>query len=80
MAALFFWMGLQMVLGAWIFISPYVFGAASPEAINDMICGAVVVLLGVIVFIYQFYRPAPGPGANMGLSKPGDADLRRKNG
>ncbi len=63
MRALFFWMGLQMLLGTWIFISPYVFGAAGRSAaVNDMICGAAVVLLGAIIFIYEFYRPAPRPG------------------
>ncbi len=67
MTALFFWMGLQMLLGAWIFISPYVFEVAgNPAALSDMICGAAVVLLGVMVFIYQFYRPAARQDANSG--------------
>jgi len=67
MAALFFWMGLQMALGAWIFISPYVFGVAgNPAAISDMVCGVVVVLLGVIVFVYQFYHPAARRDPNSG--------------
>ncbi len=77
--ALFFWMGLQMILGAWIFISPFVFGTGGgPAAVSDMICGAAVVLLGVIVLIYQFYRPARETGT--GVFQAEDSDSRRKHG
>jgi hypothetical protein len=51
------WMVFQMLAGIWLFISPFVFGAGeTPIATNNMIFGAIVVILGVGSFFYEFYH------------------------
>jgi len=58
MKTIYFWMTFQILVGIWMFISPFVFrfrelmGAST----NSMIFGAVVVLLGFGVALYEFYH------------------------
>ena len=58
MKTLYFWMIFQILIGIWMFISPFVFdfrdlmGAST----NNMIFGALVVLMGIGVTIYEYYH------------------------
>ncbi len=58
MKSLFYsWMVFQVLVGIWVFISPFVFGSVgSHMATNNMIFGAIVVLLGVGSIFYEFYH------------------------
>ncbi len=58
MESLFYsWMVFQMLVGIWMFISPFVFGFGETHmATNNMIFGAIVVLLGVGSIFYEFYH------------------------
>lgn len=54
---IFSWLIFQLLVGIWMFISPFVFGnAGTPIAINNMIFGAVVVILGVGTAFFEFYH------------------------
>jgi hypothetical protein len=50
MKALRYWMFFQVLLGIWLFVSPYAlgYGEFSRMTANDMILGALVVILGLI--------------------------------
>jgi hypothetical protein len=58
MKSLFYsWMVFQMLVGIWLFISPFIFGYGETHfATNNMIFGAIVVILGVGSFFYEFYH------------------------
>ncbi len=58
MKSLFYsWMVFQILVGVWVFISPFVFSFAGTHiAINNMIFGAIVVLLGVGSIFYELYH------------------------
>ncbi len=58
MKSLFYsWMVFQILVGIWTFISPFVFGFVGTHiATNNMIFGAIVVLLGVGSIFYEFYH------------------------
>jgi len=58
MKSLFYsWMVFQMLVGIWMFISPFVYGFGETHvATNNMIFGAIVVLLGVGSIFYELYR------------------------
>jgi len=58
MKSLFYsWMVFQMLVGIWMFISPFVFGFGETHmATNNMIFGAIVVLLGIGSTFYEFYH------------------------
>ncbi len=58
MKSLFYsWTIFQMLVGIWMFISPFVFGYGETHfATNNMIFGAVVVILGVGTFFYEVYH------------------------
>jgi multisubunit Na+/H+ antiporter MnhG subunit len=46
-----------MVVGIWLFISPFVFGYGETHfATNNMIFGAIVVILGVGTIFYEIYH------------------------
>ncbi len=50
-------MVFQMLVGIWMFISPFVLGFGGTHiATNDMIFGAVVFVLGVGITFYEFYH------------------------
>jgi hypothetical protein len=52
------WMVLEMILGIWLFISPFVMGYKEfvGVALNSMLLGAVVVLLGLGVSLQEFHE------------------------
>jgi len=58
MKSLFYsWMVFQLLIGVWVFISPFVFGFGdTPLATNNMIFGAIVVILAVGTFFYELYH------------------------
>ncbi len=58
MKSLFYsWMVFQILIGIWMFISPSVFGFAETHiATNNMIFGAVVVILGVGSIFFELYH------------------------
>lgn len=46
-----------MLVGIWLFISPFVFGYGETHfATNNMIFGAIVVILGVGTIFYELYQ------------------------
>ncbi len=55
---LFFpWVGSQLLIGVWLFVSPFLLGfGGSHEAINDMLFGSVVVVLGIGTFFFELYH------------------------
>ena len=55
---LYLWMTFQILVGIWLFISPFVFGHRDLTAAstNSMIFGAIIVLLGVGVSIFEYYH------------------------
>ena len=57
MAKLAYWMVFQILVGVWLFLSPFVFGQSAEmtsTTTNSMIFGAVVALLGLgIAFIHK---------------------------
>ena len=54
----YFWMIFKILIGIWLFISPFVFGYRDlmGASTNRMIFGAVITLLGVGVSIYEYYH------------------------
>ena len=51
------WMAFQILMGAWLFIAPFVLGFPGTNlAINDMLFGSVVVILGVGTFFFEMYH------------------------
>jgi hypothetical protein len=47
----------QLLVGIWMFISPFVFGYRDAHfATNNMIFGALVVILGVGTVFYELYH------------------------
>lgn len=51
-------MAFQILVGIWMFISPFVFNFRElmGASTNNMVFGAVVVLLGFGVAFYEFYH------------------------
>ena len=58
MKSLFYsWMVFQILVGVWMFVSPFVFSFAGTHiATNNMIFGAIVVLLGVGSIFFELYH------------------------
>ena len=58
MKSLFYsWMVFQLLVGIWLFISPFVFGFGDTHfATNNMLFGAIVVILGVGTVFYELYH------------------------
>ncbi len=58
MKSLFYsWMVFQILVGVWMFISPFIFGPVGTHmATNNMVFGAIVVLLGVGSIFYELYH------------------------
>jgi len=58
MKSLFYsWMVFQLLVGIWMFLSPFVFGFRdTPFATNNMIFGAIVVIFGVGTVFYELYH------------------------
>jgi hypothetical protein len=63
MKSIIYWMTFQILVGIWLFISPFVleYKAETAVAFNSMLFGAIVVILGLGVSLYEYYwREAPG--------------------
>jgi hypothetical protein len=58
MKSLFYsWTIFQILVGIWMFISPFVFGYGGTHfATSNMIFGAIVVILGVGTIFYEGYH------------------------
>ncbi len=58
MKSLFYsWMIFQMLVGIWLFISPFVFAVGGTHiATNNMMFGAIVFILGVGSTFYELYH------------------------
>jgi hypothetical protein len=58
MKSLFYsWMVFQIMVGIWMFISPFVFGFGETHiATSNMIFGPIVVILGVGSIFYELYH------------------------
>ena len=58
MKSLIYWMVLQMLIGIWLFISPFVmeFREMTKVSSNNMLMGAVVFVLGLGVALYEYYH------------------------
>ena len=58
MKSLFYsWMVFQILIGIWLFISPFVFAEGETHmATNNMIFGAIVVILGIGTSFYEYYH------------------------
>ncbi len=74
MKSLFYsWMVFQILVGIWLFISPFVFGEGETHmATNNMIFGAIVVILGIGSFFYEYYHKEAlerGPLSEMAKKK-----------
>jgi len=51
------WMVFQILVGIWLFISPFVLGAGETRiGTSNMIFGALVVILGIGTSFYEFYH------------------------
>ena len=50
-----YWAIFQMLLGIWLFVSPFAFGFTelTHAALNSMIIGAVVAITGVGAFLFE---------------------------
>ncbi len=51
MGSLRYWMVFQVLVGVWLAVSPFALGyrEITSMTINDMILGAIVVILGLVV-------------------------------
>ena len=65
MRSLIYWMILQILIGIWLFISPFLMGfrELTRVAVNNMVFGAIVVILGIGVSLYaSFHQEGSLPG------------------
>ena len=55
-----YWMVFQVLSGIWLFISPFVMGykEMTDVAMNNMVVGAFVVILGLGVSLHEYHREA----------------------
>jgi len=53
-----YWATFQVLLGIWLFVSPFAIGFTelTPVALNSMIVGAVVAVSGLGAFLFEFYH------------------------
>jgi len=57
MKSLFYsWMVFQILVGIWLFISPFILEGETHLAANSMIFGAIVITLSVATLFYEYYR------------------------
>ncbi len=58
MKSLVYWMGFQMLIGIWLFISPFVMGfnEMTHIAINNMVLGALVAILGLGFSLFEYHQ------------------------
>jgi len=53
-----YWAVFQVLLGLWLFVSPFAFGFTelTHAALNSMIVGAVVAVTGLGAFLFEIYH------------------------
>jgi len=58
MKTLIYWMGFQMLMGIWLFLSPFVmeFREMTNVSANNMLVGAIVFILGLGVALYEYHH------------------------
>lgn len=58
MKSLIYWMLFQILIGIWLFISPFMMGfkEMTEVAINSLVLGAVVVILGLGVSLHEYHH------------------------
>lgn len=58
MKSLGYWMAFQVLIGIWLFVSPFVMGfrEMTQLAFNNMVFGAVVAILGLSVSLYEYHH------------------------
>jgi hypothetical protein len=58
MKSLIYWMVFQMLIGIWLFISPFVmeFREMTRVSSSNMLVGAIVFVLGLGVALYEHYH------------------------
>jgi|PlaIllAssembly_1097288.scaffolds.fasta_scaffold1742346_1 hypothetical protein len=58
MKSIIYWMAFQMLIGIWLFISPFVleFREMTKVSSNNMLVGAIVFILGLGVALYEYYH------------------------
>jgi hypothetical protein len=69
MKGLIYWMVFQMLIGIWLFISPFALGfkEMTAAALNNMLLGAVVLSLGLGIFLYETSEEEAFSGMRSGL-------------
>ena len=63
MKSLIYWMVFQMLIGAWLFVSPFVTGfreLTGPSILN-MALGVITVLIGLATVMYEVYQKNENP-------------------
>ena len=72
MRSLVYWMLFQMLVGIWLFVSPFAMGFKdlTGVALNNMIFGAIVVIIGLGIYLNEFYEmeDLPGMGKELHVS------------
>ena len=58
MKKIMYWMAFQILVGAWLFISPLVWGCSTMmrASVNNVIFGAIVMVLCVGSWMHEYYR------------------------
>ncbi len=69
MKGLIYWMLFQMLLGIWLLISPFAMGfkEMTGVALNNMLLGAAVSILGLGIFLYETSESEAFSGMESGL-------------
>ncbi len=50
------WLAFQICIGIWLFISPYLLGYTGDLRFNDMLFGALVVVLAIGTSVFEFFH------------------------
>jgi hypothetical protein len=53
-----YWAIFQVLLGIWLFVSPFAFGFTelTHAALNSMVVGAIVAVTGLVAFLFEVYH------------------------
>ena len=53
-----YWAIFQILLGIWLFVSPFALGFTelTPAALNSMVVGAIVTLTGFGAYLFEIYH------------------------
>ncbi len=56
------WIAFQLLVGVWLFVSPFVLGFSGTNlAINDMLFGSIVFVLGIGTIFFELYHTEDFP-------------------